>query len=76
MKCSSLKHSESKTKILALNDTRARIGPIMQSPRQVLMGWAPKSPPSPRARHWAIQIWHNSRNTQTSLHIIKSTSKA
>jgi hypothetical protein len=52
MKCSSLKHSGSETKILSLGDTRARIGPMMQSPRLLLTGWAPKSLSSPRAHHW------------------------
>jgi hypothetical protein len=51
MKCSSLKHNRSETKILALDDTMARIGPMMQSPRRLLMGPAPKSLLSPRARH-------------------------
>jgi hypothetical protein len=31
MKCSGLKHSGSETKILALDDTRARIGPMKVS---------------------------------------------
>jgi hypothetical protein len=33
MKCLSFKHSGSETKILPLGDTRARIGPKMQSPQ-------------------------------------------
>jgi hypothetical protein len=76
MKCSSLKHSGSETKILALDDTMARIGPMMRSRRRLLTGPALKSPPSPRAHHWATPICHNSRTTQTSLHKTKSTSKA
>jgi hypothetical protein len=32
MKCASLKHSGSETKILSLNDARACIGPMMQEP--------------------------------------------
>jgi hypothetical protein len=76
MKCSSLKHSGSKTKILSLDDTRARIGPMMQRPQLLFTGRAPKSLPSPRAHHWATPICHSSHNTQTSLHTIKSTSKA
>jgi hypothetical protein len=75
MKCSSLKHSGSETKILALDGTRARIDPMMRSPRLLLTGRALKSPPSPRAHHWATQMCHNSRNTHTSLHTIKSISK-
>jgi hypothetical protein len=50
MKCSSLEHSGSKTKILALDDTRARIGPMMRSPRLLLTGHTPKSP-SPHSHH-------------------------
>jgi hypothetical protein len=75
MKCSTLKHSGSETEILALGDTRARIDPMMQSPQLLLTGRAPKSPPSPRAHHWATPIYHSSRNTQSSLHTIRSTSK-
>jgi hypothetical protein len=71
MKCLSLKHSESETKILSLDDTRAHISPKMQSPRLLLTGWAPKSPPKPQARHWATPNYHSSRNTLASLHIIK-----
>jgi hypothetical protein len=51
MKCSSLKHSGSETKMLALGDTRARIDPMMRSPWLLLTGWAPKSPLSPQAHH-------------------------
>jgi hypothetical protein len=76
MKCSNLKHSGSKTKILALDDTRAHIGPMMQSSQLLLMGRAPKSLSSPQARHWVTPICHSTRNTQSSLHIIKSTRKA
>jgi hypothetical protein len=76
MKCSSLKHSGRKTKILSLDDTRAHIGPKMWSPRLQLTGRAPKSPPSLRARHWATPNCHSSRNTQACLHTVKSTSKA
>jgi hypothetical protein len=52
MKCLSLKHSGSETKILALDDTRAHIIPMMRSPQLLLMGRAPKSLPNPRAHHW------------------------
>jgi hypothetical protein len=76
MKCSSLKHSGNETKILAFDDTRARIRPMMRSPRLLLTGQAPKSLPNPQTRHWATLICHSSRNTQTSLHTIKFTSKA
>jgi hypothetical protein len=51
MKCLSLKYSGSETKILSLGDTRARIGPMMQSPRLMFMGRAPKSHLSPWAHH-------------------------
>jgi hypothetical protein len=70
MKCSSLKHSESEPKILSLDDASARIDPIMRSPRLMLMGRAPKSPPSPRAHHWATPTCHNSHNNRASLHTI------
>jgi hypothetical protein len=70
MKCLSLKYSGSETKILSLGDTRARIGPKMRSPRLLLMGRALKSPPNPRARHWATLNCHSSHNTLTSLHTI------
>jgi hypothetical protein len=76
MKCSSLEHSGSETKILALSDTRARIGPMMRSPRLLLTGQATKSPPSLHSHHWATPICHNNHNTQESLHTFKSTSKA
>jgi hypothetical protein len=75
MKCLSLKHSGSETKILSLGDTRARIGPMMQSPWLLFTGQAPKSISSPRAHHWATPICHNNRNIQACLLIIKSTSK-
>jgi hypothetical protein len=54
----------------------ARIGPIMRSIRRLLMGWAPKSLPIPRTRHWATPICHNSHNIQEFMHTIKSTTKA
>jgi hypothetical protein len=76
MKCSSLKHSGSKTKIQALDDTRVNIDPMMLSPRLLLTGRTLKSLPNSQARHWATLICHNSHNTQSSLHTIKSTSKA
>jgi hypothetical protein len=34
---------------------------MMQNPRLLLMGRAPKSPPSPQARHWATPICHSSQ---------------
>jgi hypothetical protein len=40
MKCSSLKHSGSETKIVSLDDTRVRIDPKMRSPRLLLTGRA------------------------------------
>jgi hypothetical protein len=40
MKCLSLKHSESETKILSLGDTRACIDPKMRSPRLLFTGRA------------------------------------
>jgi hypothetical protein len=76
MKCSNLKYCRSETKILSLDDARARIGPMMWSPRLLLTGWAPKSPPSPRAHHWARPTCHSSHNTRASLHTIASISKA
>jgi hypothetical protein len=76
MKCLSLKHNGSGTKILALDDTMVRIGHMMRSHRLLLTGRAPKSPPSHRAHHWTTQICHNIRNTQASLHIFKSINKA
>jgi hypothetical protein len=75
MKCLSLKHSESETKILALDNTRARIDPMIRSHRWLFMGQAPKCPPSPRAYHWVTRICHNSHNTQASLHIINPQAK-
>jgi hypothetical protein len=68
MKFSSFKHSGSETKILTLGDARARIGPKMRSPWLLLMGQAPKSPPKPRARHWATPTCHSSHKTLASLH--------
>jgi hypothetical protein len=76
MNCSSLKHSGSETKILALDDTRVRIVPMIRSPRLLLTERAPKSLLSPWAHHWATPIYYISRNTQASLHTIQSTSKA
>jgi hypothetical protein len=73
MKYSSSKHSGSETKILSLDDTRARIGRKMRSPRLLLMGLAPKSPPKHRDHHWATPTCHNSHKTLTSLHTIKNT---
>jgi hypothetical protein len=71
MKFSSFKNSGSETKILPLDDTRARIGPKMRSPRLLLTGRAPKSLPAPRAHHWATPTCHNSHKTLTSLHTIE-----
>jgi hypothetical protein len=68
MKFSSFKHSGSETKILTLGDTRARIGPKMRSPRLLLTGWALKSLPTLRDRHWATPTCHSSHKTLTSLH--------
>jgi hypothetical protein len=68
MKCSSLKYSGSETKILTLGDTRARIGPKMQSPRLLLTGRAPMSPLRLRVRHWATPNCHSSHKTLASLH--------
>jgi hypothetical protein len=68
MKCSSFKYSGSKTKILPLDDTRARIGPKMRSPRLVLMGRAPTSPHNHRAHHWATPTCHNSHKTLASVY--------
>jgi hypothetical protein len=45
------KHSGSETKILSLDDTRTYIDPKMRSPRLLLTGRAPMSPPNSRARH-------------------------
>jgi hypothetical protein len=71
MKFSSFKHSGSETKILPLDDTRARIDPKMRSPRLLLTGRVPKSLPAPRARHWATATCHSSHKTLTSLHTIE-----
>jgi hypothetical protein len=71
MKFSSFKHSISETKLLPLDDTRARIGPKMQSPRLLLTGQAPKSPPKLWAHHWATPTCHSSHKTLTSLHTIE-----
>jgi hypothetical protein len=68
MKFSSFKHSGSETKILPLDDTRARIDPMMRSPRLLLMGQAPKSLPTPQARHWATPTCHSNHKTLASLH--------
>jgi hypothetical protein len=69
MKFLSFKHSRSETKILTLDDIRARIGPKIRSPRLLLTGWAPKSLPTPRARHWATPTCHSSHKTLASLQI-------
>jgi hypothetical protein len=71
MKYPSLKHSGSETKILSLSDTRARIGPKMRSPQLLLTGQSPKSPPNPRARHWATPNCHSNHKTLISLHKIE-----
>jgi hypothetical protein len=71
MKYSSFKHSGSETKILPLGDTRVCISPKMQSPRLLLTGRAPKSPPKHRAHHWATPTCHSSHKTLTSLHTIQ-----
>jgi hypothetical protein len=76
MMCSSLRHSGSETKILALDDVRARIRTMMRSPRLLLMGWDPKSLLSLQAHHWITPIYHSSHNTQIFLHTFKSISKA
>jgi hypothetical protein len=68
MKFLRFKHSGSETKILTLGDARARIGPKMQSPRLLLTGRAPKSPPRPQARHWVTPTCHSSHKILTSLH--------
>jgi hypothetical protein len=57
-------------------DIRARIGPMMRSPRLLVTGRAPKSPSNPRAHHWATLTCHSCHNTRASLHTIKSISKA
>jgi hypothetical protein len=71
MKYLSLKHSGSKTQILSLGNTRAHISPKMRSPWLLLTEWAPKSPPNPRAHHWATPTYHSSHNTLASLHTIE-----
>jgi hypothetical protein len=71
MKCSSIKYSGSETKILSLGDTRARIDPKIRSPRLLLTGRAPMSPPNPWARHWATPNCHNSHKILASLHTIE-----
>jgi hypothetical protein len=71
MKCSSFKHSGSETKILPLGDTRARIGPKMQSPQLLLTGRTLMSPPNHQTHHWATPTCHSSRKTLTSLYIIE-----
>jgi hypothetical protein len=76
MKSSSLKHSRSETKILSLGDTRVCIGTKMRSPRLLLMGRDPMSPPKLRVRHWATPNCHSSHKTLASLHTIEFTSKA
>jgi hypothetical protein len=73
MKCSSLKHSGSKTKILSLDDTMACIGPKMQRSQLLLTGRASMSPPKPRARHWATPNCQSSHKTLASLHTIENT---
>jgi hypothetical protein len=71
MKFLSFEHSGSQTKILTLGDARACIGSKMRSPRLLLTGWAPKSLPTPRARHWATPTRHSSHKTLVSLHTIE-----
>jgi hypothetical protein len=71
MKFLSFKHSGSETKILPFDDTMTRIGSKMRSPRLLLTGRAPKSLPTPRARHWTTPTCHNSHKTLTSLHTIE-----
>jgi hypothetical protein len=56
MKCSSLKHSGSETKILGLDDIRAHISPMMQSPRRLLTGQAPKSPQVLELANWPHKL--------------------
>jgi hypothetical protein len=68
MKFSSFKHSGSETKILPLGDTRARISSKMRRPQLLLMGRAPKSLSTPRARHWVTPTCHSSHKTMSSLH--------
>jgi hypothetical protein len=73
VKCLSSKHSGSEIKILPLDDTRARIGPKMRSPRLLLTGRAPKSPPKPRVRRWATPNCHSSHKILASLHTIENS---
>jgi hypothetical protein len=68
MKFSSFKHSGSETKILPLDDTRARIGPKMQIPRLLLTGRALKSLPRPQAHHWVTPTCHSSHKILATLH--------
>jgi hypothetical protein len=68
MKFLSFKHSGSETKILPLGDTRARIGPRMQSPRLQLTERAPKSLPKHQAHHWVTPTYHSSHKTLAALH--------
>jgi hypothetical protein len=72
MKCSSSKHSGSKTKILTLGDIRARIGPKMRSPRLLLTGRALMSPLRLRVHHWVTPNCHNSHKILASLYTIKN----
>jgi hypothetical protein len=71
MKCSSLKHSGSETKILSLGDIMARIGTKMRSPYLLLTGRDPMSPLNHRAHHWFTPNCHSSHNTLASLYIIE-----
>jgi hypothetical protein len=64
----SFKHSGSETKILTLGDTRVCISPKMRSLRLLLTGRAPKSLPTPQARHWATLICHNSHKILATLY--------
>jgi hypothetical protein len=67
---------EAKPKHYSLGEARARIGPMMRSPRLLLMGRAPMSPPSPLALHWATPTYHSSHSTRTALHTINPQAKA
>jgi hypothetical protein len=71
MKCLSLKHSRSETKILSLDDTSACIGPKMRNPWLLLTWRAPMSPPKSQAHYWATPNYHSSHNTLASLHTIE-----
>jgi uncharacterized protein YigE (DUF2233 family) len=75
MKCLSLKHSGSETKILAVDDTRACIELYDAKSSTTAYGADSQVSSSPRVRHWATQICHNSHNTQAFLYTIKSISK-